>query len=68
MGERGPVFSPVPACNEGADDTEASGTAAACCFYLCEEVCPTGAISSSFEIVLGEGLSADEPVPGTADL
>jgi len=44
LGERGPVFAcpdvcfRVRACN---------------CTCLCEEVCPTGAISCAFEIVLG---------------
>ena len=37
-------------------ETCSSPAAAACdCGCLCEEVCPTGAISVAFEIVLDEG-------------
>ena len=47
LGERGPIFScpqacpSIGVCAEGADG-----------YYLCEEVCPTGAITCAFEIVL----------------
>jgi formate hydrogenlyase subunit 6/NADH:ubiquinone oxidoreductase subunit I len=47
LADRGPIFScpetcpNVPACAQGSGG---------CC--LCEEVCPTGAITYSFEIVL----------------
>ena len=40
-------------------ETCASETTTTCdCGCLCEEVCPTGAISVAFEIVLGEGGKA----------
>jgi Fe-S-cluster-containing hydrogenase component 2 len=35
------------------------GTATCECGCLCEEVCPTGAISVAFEIVLGEGEESE---------
>lgn len=48
LGERGPVFScpevcpSIGACAQGSDS-----------YCLCEEVCPAGAITCAFEIVLG---------------
>ena len=42
LGERGPIFT----CPE-------TGTEALDCRCLCEEVCPTGAITCAFEITLG---------------
>jgi formate hydrogenlyase subunit 6/NADH:ubiquinone oxidoreductase subunit I len=46
LGERGPIFDCPEVCTaiEGPD---------VCC--LCEEVCPTGAITCVFEIVLETG-------------
>jgi formate hydrogenlyase subunit 6/NADH:ubiquinone oxidoreductase subunit I len=49
LGEKGPIFT----CPEVCPGTEGSQ---GCC--LCEEVCPTGAITCSFEIV----LEADEDI------
>lgn len=47
LGEHGPVFHcgeiPCPTCSEGI-----------ACGCLCEEVCPTGAIQCTFEIVLDD--------------
>ncbi len=46
LGERGPVFDCHKACPvPGAYD----------CWCLCEEVCPTGAITCTFEIVAENG-------------
>ena len=48
MGERGPIFS----CDRDSDQGKAcTEHGAGCCLYLCEEVCPTGAITCAFEIV-----------------
>ena len=46
LGERGPIFD----CPEECAVTEGPEV---CC--LCEEVCPTGAITCAFEIVLETG-------------
>jgi MinD superfamily P-loop ATPase len=46
LGERGPIFD----CPEVCPATEGPE---GCC--LCEEVCPTGAITCAFEIVLETG-------------
>jgi len=47
LGERGPVFTCPEACSHQFTCAEVFG-----CNCLCEEVCPTGAISCAFEIVL----------------
>ena len=51
MGEQGPVFRPIETCsaqcNEGSP-----------CVCFCEEVCPTGAISCCYEIVLDDSEQA----------
>lgn len=52
LGDKGPIFTAPPGCHEGA---ECAGDGGGCCFYLCEEVCPTGAVACSFEIVLEDG-------------
>jgi formate hydrogenlyase subunit 6/NADH:ubiquinone oxidoreductase subunit I len=46
VGDRGPVFTCAEAESRADPGTEAE------CSCLCEEVCPTGAISWPFEIVL----------------
>lgn len=47
LGERGPVFTCPDVCLRAR--------AGVCnCSCLCEEVCPTGAITCAFEIVLGD--------------
>ncbi|HEY71910.1 MAG: 4Fe-4S ferredoxin [Chloroflexi bacterium] len=46
MGERGPVFNCELCPSTGACD----------CWYLCEEVCPTGAITCAFEIVAASAI------------
>jgi formate hydrogenlyase subunit 6/NADH:ubiquinone oxidoreductase subunit I len=46
LGERGPIFDCPEVCPE-------TGAPEVCC--LCEEVCPTGAITCAFEIVLETG-------------
>ena len=48
LGEKGPVFN----CPQGCVDGSACTGDAGCCLYLCEDVCPTGAISCGFEIVM----------------
>ena len=51
LGETGPIFTcPKDICEDCICAEDDSG----CCFYLCEEVCPTGAISCAFEIVMEE--------------
>ena len=50
LGEKGPVFVAPERCLR---QTECSADADCAC--LCEEVCPTGAISCSFEIVAETG-------------
>ena len=47
MGEHGPVFACPEACPHHCPGTETPD-----CRCLCEEVCPTGAITCAFEIVL----------------
>lgn len=50
LGETGPVFD----CSEDSQRSiQCRESGSGCCLYLCEEVCPTGAISCSFEIVVG---------------
>ncbi len=49
LGEHAPVFHCPESCDPAAAATCPS------CGCLCEEVCPTGAIRCSFEIVLAEG-------------
>ncbi len=44
LGERGPIFTCPEACRRTCTETFA-------CCCLCEEVCPTGAITCAFEIV-----------------
>jgi len=46
LGEQGPVFACPEACPRAPTCAEASD-----CCCLCEEVCPTGAITCAFEIV-----------------
>ncbi len=53
LGERGPIFSCPQACPSPRACAEDSG---GCC--VCEEICPTGAITYPFEIVL-----ETEPAP-----
>ena len=46
LGEQGPVFACPDACLPAQTDT--------CnCICLCEEVCPTGAITCALDIVMG---------------
>lgn len=58
LGERGPIFAcpkelvADPLCPEDHNG---------CCFYLCEEVCPTRAITWAFEIVLEEDQGSAAP-------
>jgi formate hydrogenlyase subunit 6/NADH:ubiquinone oxidoreductase subunit I len=47
LGERGPVFTCPEACSHTPTCAEAPDY---CC--LCEEVCPTSAITCAFEIIL----------------
>jgi formate hydrogenlyase subunit 6/NADH:ubiquinone oxidoreductase subunit I len=66
LGERGPVFT----CPEACPRTPGCAEALDCC-SLCEEVCPTGAISCAFEIVLEadqgrESISAESHERKTA--
>ena len=49
MGPRGPVFTRPEVCASSQACAEGSD-----CFCLCEEVCPTGAITIPFEIVMDE--------------
>ena len=51
LGERRPVFN----CPEVSSCEPQEGTACDC---LCEEVCPTGAITCSYQIVLGDARKA----------
>ena len=44
LGERGPIFTCQEVCHRSC-----AGACDCCC--LCEEVCPTGAITCAFEIV-----------------
>ena len=46
LGEQGPVFTCPETC-----PCHCTGTEATDCSCLCEEVCPTGAITCAFEIV-----------------
>ena len=48
LGERGVIFACPDHCTSSKGETCDCGS-------VCEEVCPTGAISVAFEIVLGEG-------------
>jgi formate hydrogenlyase subunit 6/NADH:ubiquinone oxidoreductase subunit I len=49
LGETGPMFTcPKDICEDSVCAEGAEG----CCFYLCEEVCPTRAITCAFEIVM----------------
>ncbi len=57
MGEQGPVFH----C---AEEPEVACAEEARCHCLCEEVCPTGAIQCSYEILLED--SQDNPPARTA--
>jgi len=50
LGERGPVFIAPERCLRQGECTEDTD-----CACLCEEVCPTGAITCSFEVVSGTG-------------
>jgi formate hydrogenlyase subunit 6/NADH:ubiquinone oxidoreductase subunit I len=54
LGEKGPVFACPESCPHTAPCDEALG-----CSCLCEEVCPTGAITCAFEIVLEAEQSKD---------
>ena len=47
LGEQGPVFTCPESCPHRSTCDEAPD-----CSCLCEEVCPTGAITCAFEIVL----------------
>lgn len=49
LGERGPIFTCPETCLPLHTGTEAFD-----CRFLCEEVCPTGAIICAFEIVGSE--------------
>ena len=50
LGERGPVFSCADACVAWAKGCSS------CC---CEDICPPGAISIGFHIVLGDSQGAE---------
>ena len=51
LGEQGPVFTCPDVCLPTRTDS--------ChCGCLCEEVCPTGAITCDFEIVMGDHQAA----------
>jgi formate hydrogenlyase subunit 6/NADH:ubiquinone oxidoreductase subunit I len=54
LGEQGPVFTCPEACPHTPTCAETLG-----CSCLCEEVCPTGAISCAFEIVLKAERGSD---------
>jgi formate hydrogenlyase subunit 6/NADH:ubiquinone oxidoreductase subunit I len=54
LGEKGPVFACPESCPHTVPCDEALG-----CSCLCEEVCPTGAITCAFEIVLEADQSED---------
>ncbi len=54
MGDQGPVFR----C---ADDDTVKCVDESRCHCLCEEVCPTGAIECSYEIVVEEGQVTSSP-------
>jgi len=58
LGETGPIFTcPKDTCELSVCAEDDSG----CCFYLCEEVCPTRAITCAFEIVLEDDQGNAEP-------
>jgi formate hydrogenlyase subunit 6/NADH:ubiquinone oxidoreductase subunit I len=52
MTERGPVFHCAEECGK-------SGTCSADCGLVCEEVCPRGAISCSFEITIEDDCTVN---------
>jgi len=55
LGERGPIFSCPEVCPSPSTCPPNMG---GCC--VCEEVCPTGAITYAFEIVLEADQDEDE--------
>jgi formate hydrogenlyase subunit 6/NADH:ubiquinone oxidoreductase subunit I len=56
LGDHGPVFACSDACPYPDPSTQSCD-----CHCLCEEVCPTGAITWEFDIVLGPDRNPDSP-------